>query len=366
MNKNLLILSFLLLPILGISAELHLTPEQLKNTHLTTTKVTERQGITQLKLNGILTVDQRKSYRVAPVVEGMVTSLHVVDHDEVTKGQILATLSSNSLGEAQADYLEALARFELAKSERARIESLWKEGIVAENRWLTIDSEYKSARATLEARSRLLSLTGLSKTQISQLIKQPHRLATFDLTSPIDGLITGVKIESGQLLSAGETAFHIDDLSTLWAMVKIPVASLSQIKLGSEAEISVPATPEKRYLGKLESLGGEVDVQSQTLTGRVVLANPDGHLKPGMYAEARLASVASQGLMVPAEAIFRVANQNYVFKVLEAGRFESVAVETGTKAGDWIPIISGITENVTIVSSGVAELKSHWQYQGEE
>jgi len=366
MNKKFLIFFFLLLPILGISAELQLSPEQLRNVHLTTAKVTERQGITQLKLNGILTVDQRKSYRVAPVVEGMVTSLLVVEHDEVSKGQVLATLTSNSLGQAQADYLEALARFELAKSERARIEGLWKEGIVAESRWLKIDSEYKSSRAMLEARRRLLSLTGLSKTQIAQLFKQPHRLATFELTSPIDGLITGVEIKSGQLLTAGQAAFHVDDLSTLWAMVNIPVASLPQIKLGIEAEIGVQANPDKKYLGKLESLGGEVDEQSQTLTGRIVLSNPDGQLIPGMYAEVSLEKVASQGLMVPAQSVFRVGNQNYVFKVLEAGRFESVAVETGTKAGDWIPIISGITENITIVSSGVAELKSHWQYQGGE
>jgi len=366
MNKNILILSFLLLPILGISAELQLTPAQLKNIHLTTAKVTERQGITQLKLNGILTVDQRKSFRVAPVVEGMVTSLHVVEHDAVSKGQVLATLTSNSLGQAQADYLEASARFELAKSERARIEGLWKEGIVAESRWLTIDSEYKSSRAMLEARRRLLSLTGLSKTQIAQLLSQPNRLATFELISPIGGLVTGVEIESGQLLSAGQLAFHVDDLSSLWAMVKIPVASLSQIKLGIEAEVNIQANSEKSYLGKLESLGSEVDPQSQTLTGRIILANPDGQLRPGMYAEVSLASVASQGLMVPAEAVFRVGNQNYVFKELEPGRFELVAVETGTKAGDWIPIISGIATNVTIVNSGVAELKSHWQYQGEE
>tara|TARA_R110001606_G_scaffold93492_1_gene207632 strand:+ start:1867 stop:2964 length:1098 start_codon:yes stop_codon:yes gene_type:complete len=365
MNKHLIIFSLLLIPTLGFTAELQLTPTQLDNINLTTAKVTVREGISYMKLNGVLTTDQRKTYRVAPVVEGMVMSLKVVPNDKVSKGQILATLSSHSLGQAQADYLEALARFELAQSERARIKSLWEDGIVAESRWLTVESEYKGSRAMLEARRRLLSLTGLSKTKIAQLVKQPHRLAAFELTSPIDGQVTGVEIESGQQLSAGQAAFHVDDLSTLWAMVKIPVASLSQIKLGSEAEIRVQANPDTPYLGKLESLGGEVDTQSQTLTGRIILANADGQLRPGMYAEISLANVASQGLMVPAGAVFRIGNQNYVLQVLEQGRFESVAVEIGNKAGEWIPIISGITENVTIVSSGVAELKSHLQYQGE-
>lgn len=366
MNKHaIIILSFLLMPTLGSTAELQLTPAQLNNINLTTTKVTVRESVSYMKLNGILTTDQRKSHTVAPVIEGMVMSLKVVPHDKVSKGQVLATLSSNSLGQAQADYLEALARFELARSERNRIKSLWEEGIVAESRWLTIDSEYKGSRAMLEARKRLLSLTGLSKTQIDQLVKQPNKLAAFELTSPIDGQITGVEIESGQQLNAGQAAFHVDDLSTLWAMVKIPVASLSQIKLGTDAEIRVQASPDKTYIGILESLGGEVDTQSQTLTGRIILANADGQLRPGMYAEISLANVASQGLMVPTEAVFRIGKQNYVLQVLEPGRYESVAVEIGSKAGEWIPIISGIAENVIIVSSGVAELKSHIQYQGE-
>ena len=361
-----IVVLFILTPALAQAAQLELTKEQLASINLATATVSTRESHTQLKLNGVLTADQRKTHRVAPVVDGMVTELQVVAHERVRKGQVLARLRSHSLGQAQADYLEALARFDLAQAERTRIEGLWKDGVVAESRWLTVDSEYKSARAALDVRRRLLSLAGLSDEQIGQLADQPDRLAVFDLISPIDGLVTGVEIESGQLLSAGQIAFHVDDLSTLWAMVKIPVASLPQVKIGAEAVISVLASPGRSYRGKLESLGGEVDAQSQTLTGRIVLGNPGGRLRPGMYAEVDLNSVASQGLMVPASAVFRVGDQAYLFKVLGSGRFEPVAVEIGAEAGGWVPIRRGIAAGVEIVSGGVAELKSHWQYQGGE
>jgi cobalt-zinc-cadmium efflux system membrane fusion protein len=374
MNKPLtvssLLSAFILIPALSVAAELQLTPAQMANVSLATTTVTSRVSLTQLKLNGILTADQRKTHRVAPVVDGVVTTLRVVAHEKVRKGQVLAQLRSHSLGQAQAEYLEALARFELAEAERKRIEGLWKDGVVAESRWLKVDSEYKSARATLEARRRLLSLTGLSDQQISRLAKHPDQLAVFDLISPINGLVTGVDVESGQLLAAGQAAFHVDDLSSLWAMVKIPVARLPLVKAGVAAEIRVQASPGKAYRGKLESLGGEVDAQSQTLAGRIVLANRDGRLRPGMYAEVSLSGIASEGLMAPASAVFRVGDQNYVFKALGNGRFEPVAVETGletgNQAGNWVPIVSGIAVNTKIVSGGVAELKSHWQYQGGE
>jgi cobalt-zinc-cadmium efflux system membrane fusion protein len=362
-----LILSLLtLIPSLALAGELELTEQQLANVNLATATVTVREAHPRLRLTATLAADRRKSYRVAPVVGGMVTALEVVAHERVRKGQVLARLRSHDLGQAQADYLEALARYDLAWAERARIEGLWKDGVVAENRWLKVDSEYKVTRATLRARQRLLSLAGLSDAQIEQLAENPDRLAAFDLISPIDGLVTGVEIESGQFLSAGETAFHVDDLSILWAEIRIPVASLPQVAVGAEAVIQVKARPGQPYPGHLESLGGEVDRQSQTLAGRVVLGNPDGLLRPGMFAEVTLSGIATTRPMVPAGAVFLVGDQAYLFTVLGAGRFEPVAVEIGAESDGWVAILGGAAAGTKIVSGGVAELKSHWQYQGGE
>ena len=89
---------------------------------------------------------------------------------------------------------------------RMRRELPMHDGIVAESRWLKVDSEYKSARATLDARRRLLSLAGLSDRQIQALAQKPDRLAEFELTSPIDGMVTGVEITSAQGQATTSTA----------------------------------------------------------------------------------------------------------------------------------------------------------------
>ncbi len=366
MNKPLATLFFVLTPALAPAAELELTEEQWASTQLTTTTVTSLELRPQLNLTGTLTADRRKTHRVTPVVDGMVTELLAVENEAVRKGQVLARLRSNSLGQAQADYLEALARFELARAERTRIEGLWKDGIVAENRWLIVDSEFKRARASLDARRRLLSLAGLSDQQIQALAQKPDRLAVFDLTSPIDGMVTGVEIESGQLLAAGQIAFNVADLSTLWAEVQIPVADLPRIRPDAAAVIKVQASPGRDYRGRLQSLAGEVARQSQTLGGRIVVDNPDGQLRPGMYAAVTLTGIAYQGLMVPASAVFRIGEQTYLFKVLGPRRYAPVAIEIGTESAGWIPLHSGVAADAEIVSGGVAELKSHWQYQGGE
>ena len=80
MNKLLATLFFLLIPALAPAAELELTQEQLTSAGLTTTTVTTRELKPRLKLTGALTADRRKSNRVTPVVDGMVTELLAVEN----------------------------------------------------------------------------------------------------------------------------------------------------------------------------------------------------------------------------------------------------------------------------------------------
>lgn len=348
------------------ATELELTAEQLSNANLTTTVVSAHEARGRLNLTGVLAANRRMSHRVGPVVEGVVIELNVVEHESVRRGQVLARFRSNGLGQAQADYLDALARFEFAQTEGDRTEALWKEGVVAESRWLRVDSEHKSARATLEAKRRLLSLVGYSESQVEGLVSHPTRLAEFELTSPTAGIVTAVAVESGEFLEAGQEAFHVDDLSNVWALVRIPVSDLKKVEVGTLAQVKVRANAGHAYSGRLESLGGEVDIASQTLEGRIVVDNPDGLLRPGMYAQIDLAGASASGLMVPASAVFQMGNRSYVFVVTAPGRFQPVVVETGGLTNGWIPVAGELAERAEIVSGGVAELKSHWQYQGGE
>ncbi len=363
-----------LLPETAMANQIKLTPAQLNNISLAKTTVEARESVSQLQLNGVLTVDQRRSYKVTSILDGIIFDVKVVAHEQVSKGKVLARLRSHALGQAQGEYLEALALFELAQSERERIKALWADGLIAESRWRKIESQYKTAQAQLDARRRKLSMGGMSGGQIKRLAgqtktgKQTNKLAEINLVSPIAGMVTVMNIDSGQFLEAGQTAFNIVDLSVLWAEVKIPVANLSQLEIGAGAVLQVQAWPNKSYHGKLLSLGSEVDMQSQTLVGRIVLDNEDGALRPGMYIKASLDSLGRRGLAVPASAVFRVGDQAYVFKTLDQksleGHFVPTPISIGTEVDGWIAVHGGIEAGAEIVTQGVAELKSHWQYAG--
>ncbi len=345
---------------------LELTPRQMGNITLSTATVAPREAAATLTVNGTLRADQQRLFSVAPVVDGLVTELKVVAQTRVRKGQVLARLRSTTLGQAQTDYLEALALNEVAQADYLRIKALSDEGVVATSRLLAAESKYKMADAVLDQRYRELTLAGMNEAQIARLAQYPDDIAGYVLLSPADGMLLEVAIETGQMLAAGERAFRIADLSEVWADVQIPVARIGDVALGSQARIRVAAYPQQRFGGHLETLAGEVEVSSQTLSGRVVIDNKQGRLRPGMYVQAELTGIARSGLMVPASALFRRGNDSYVFVVKGPRQFAPVKVTTGRPTGGWVRIDTGLKVGDEVVSSGVAELKSHWQYQGDE
>ncbi len=359
-----LALLFAALP--GLSGALELTPAQMTNIVIGTTVVEERQSAPRLAVNGTIRADRTRLHHVTPVVEGLVTRLQVVENATVRKGQVLARLRSITLGQAQADYLAALARYEVARADLERIEGLRREGVVAQSRLLAAESQYKMAHAELDQRRRALVLAGMSERQIAALERDADSIADYPLVSPIDGVVLEVAIENGQMVAAGKSAFRIADLDQVWADVRIPVARIDQVEPGTRVALRVAAYPGRSFGGRLESLAGEVDETSQTVAGRVVVKNPGHLLRPGMYVQAELEGRVSRGLMVPASALFRSGNDNYVFVVTGPRRFEPVKVEAGTPSGGWVAIERGLKAGQVVVSQGVAELKSHWQYQGDE
>ena len=371
----------LLLPLTGYALEL--TPQQQSSLKIDTVTLQARESAATVIASGTLQADQKRLFRVTPVVAGLVTDLNVVAQTTVRKGQLLAQLHSNALGEAQAEYLDALSRHEVAQSDLQRIQSLYKEGVVAESRLQEADSQHKSIQAMLDQKRRALTLAGVNKAGIEALTHQPDQLARYPLVSPANGVVLEVSIENGQMLAAGETAFRIADLSKLWAEIRIPVSAMAQIKPGSQVAIKVAAFPQQRFSGQLQSLSGEVEAESQTISGRAVIDNSKGLLRPGMYVQAELQGATESGLMAPASAIFRRGNDNYLFKVTGPRSYDPVKVTVGGSSNGWVSIksvasaipgsrdtctscTSGIAAGTVVVSSGVAELKSHWQYKGGE
>lgn len=343
-----------------------LNAQQVASAGLSTALVETRAASETLRLPGMLSVDRRRSWRVSPIVEGVVEEVGANAHDVVRKGQVLARLRSTGLGEAQVAWLAARAGLRLATADRERNLSLRKDGVVSESQFQRVDTEFQRAKGALEQADRTLSLAGMSPAQIASLESAERRLGEMTLTSPADGVVLVSTVSRGQALAAGQDAFEVADLSTLWVTVNVPVASLAQVKPGAKATVRVSGSA-RAWDGEVGSLGGNVAMADQTVEGRVVVTNEGGFLRPGMYAEVEVAGAPVQALMVPSGATFNVGNQIYVFQKEGETRFRAVPVAAGPPLGEWTPVSGpGVTAGAVVVVGGLAELKSHWLYNRVE
>lgn len=349
------------------TAVIELTADQVKSSGLTTATIETRDASSILRLPGTLAVDPRRSWRVSPVVEGVVEQVYTTPNNVVRKGQVLARLRSSALGDAQVAWLEARANLRIAGANRERNLGLRKQAVVSEGQWLQVDAEFQRATVALAQADHKLALAGMSPQQLAALESKRSRLGELVITSPASGVVLAANISLGQALATGDAAFEIADLSNLWVSVHVPVASLAQVARGAKATVRVSGSQREGWDGVIESLGGSVGAADQTVVARIVVANQGGFLRPGMYAEVEVRGVPVRGLVVPAGAVFNVGNQAYVFQRVGETRFRALAVTAGSALGNWTPVSGpGVAAGVAVVVNGLAELKSHWLYAGGE
>jgi Cu(I)/Ag(I) efflux system membrane fusion protein len=205
------------------------------------------------------------------------------------------------------------------------------------------------AKALRDAARQRLQVLGLSATDIRAL---GHGQPAITLHAPQAGVVTSLDVRDGQRVSAGQTLMTINGLSTVWVEAALPQAVAGTVHANTPVSIRVDALPDRVFAGKVETLLPDIDTVTRTQRARIVLANPDGALSPGMFAHVELTPVSSEAaLVVPDEALIAVGRRTRVIIVDGDGRFRPVAVRTGRTAGGYTQVLSGLDGHEKVVTS---------------
>jgi RND family efflux transporter MFP subunit len=301
-------------------------------------------------------------FTVSTPLAAMVEQTLVGVGDSVKKGQILATLQSPALAEAQRGLLQASTQAQLAKDNLNRDEKLWQDGIIAESRYRATQSQYREASAALAERKQMLKLSGMSDSAVAQLQSGNNLNSLLSVTSPIDGVILEKTASSGQRLDAAVPLFKVARLDPLALEIQAPLSSTHGLKIG--AAVSIPAYGAS---GKLTAIGRSLSGGNQTILLRALINKGAEFLRPGQYLEASIDTNASDSTQwsVPNSALARVAGKTLIFVETAKGfRAESVSV---LHEGAQNSLISGKfagTEKIAV--QGVSALKAQMMGIGGE
>jgi Cu(I)/Ag(I) efflux system membrane fusion protein len=166
-------------------------------------------------------------------------------------------------------------------------------------------------------------------------------------------VITTLDVREGQRVNAGQTLMTINGLSTVWVEAALPQAVAGTVRMDTPVTIHVDALPGQVFRGHVETLLPDVDMTTRTQRARIVLANPDGALSPGMFATVQLDPTPGNAVpVVPDDALIATGDHTRVILAEDGGHFRAVAVRAGRAAGGYTEILDGLTGGEKVVVSG--------------
>ncbi|MCW5829298.1 MAG: efflux RND transporter periplasmic adaptor subunit [Deltaproteobacteria bacterium] len=252
------------------------------------------------------------------------------------------------------------------------------ELLVAQRELLLAASRPGASGQLLELARTKLRLWGLLPAQISEIEASGQPRTHITLFAPQAGTVIERNVLEGQYVKEGDVLFQIADLSTLWLNLDIYESDLSWIRTGQTVDINVESYPGEWFSGTVAFITPMMDDATRTVRVRVNVSNPDGRMKPLMYASAVIRVPWKSGteklpLAVRASAVLDTGTRKVVYRQTPDGNFEPVDVKLGplslgddaqSRPGRYYPVIDGLGEGDEVAVRGAYLIDSQRQIDG--
>ena len=322
-------------------------PATVQNMGVRTALVQKTDFTRIIRTVGKVDYNEEKTYVVTTKITGWIEKLQVnITGQPVRRGQTLLEIYSPDLVTTQQEYLLALKNRE----------------VVGASKYAEISS---GAETLVRSTRQRLVYWDIPESDIRQLEKTGKVRKTLRLTSPINGIVTHKNAMDGGYVKEGMKLYEIADLSTVWVYASIYDDETPWIFSGQEAEIELSYDPGRVLRGKVSYIYPYLDEKTRDTRVRIVFANPGLKLKPGMYANVKIATKPIRdAIVIPTEAVIRSGQRDLVFVSRGNGRFQPREVRTGEESGNgMIRVISGLAEGEEIVISAQFLLDSESRLQ---
>jgi cobalt-zinc-cadmium efflux system membrane fusion protein len=335
--------------------EITITPEiqtQIK------TEVVGNQDISEtLMIPGRLEAQNLRLAKIGSPINGRVSDIYGGLGDVVKKGQVLARVNSIELTQNQLTLIKATQLIGLKTKAVERAKLLFEADVISKAEMQRIEAELEAVKADSRASKDQLEILGMSSKAIEKLESSGQVNSYGDVISRTNGTIITKMINLGQIVQPEDVLFSVADLSKLWGVAEIPEQQVAFIQKDQDVTIEVPAL-NKKIQGKIVYEGDIVNPETRTVMVRTEIDNSDLKLKPDMLISMFIQSKKLSKLAVPASAVVRENDRNYIFVQNDPNTFRLREIELGHKDGQLINVLSGVSQGETIVSDGAFHLNS--------
>ncbi|KIF83418.1 RND transporter MFP subunit [Noviherbaspirillum autotrophicum] len=289
-------------------------------------------------------VESRLGFRVG----GKIISRKVDVGAIVTRGQVLMQLDPQDMqlaqSQANAGLKAAESNRDLAKAELKRYQDLREKNFVSQAVLDSKETAFKAAQASYDQ-------------ALAAFRNQSNQAGYTTLVSDVNGVVTGVDAEVGQVVAPGTPVVRVAQTGEKEIVIGIPEDKVDALRRMTDVRVRTWAKPEVVVPGKLRELSPVADPATRTYTAKIAIPNAPDHIKLGMTAYV-IFSARSQNAMIklPLTALFQDKSATAVW-IVENGAVKPVQVQVAGTSGNDIVIAGGITPGQTVVTAGVNLLK---------
>jgi cobalt-zinc-cadmium efflux system membrane fusion protein len=278
---------------------------------------------------GAVAPDVNRTVAVNSLSGGRVIDLRARLGDDVKKGQLLLRISSSDLASAFSDYEKAVSDEILARRALNRTRELYDHGAAPLKDVEAAEDTEQKAQVDLRTTAERIRILGGDVNNPSSVL---------EVYAPVSGTIVEQNVAPAGGIKSLDNApnlFTIADLSSVWVLCDVYENNLSQVHLGDFANIRFNAYPDRTFRGRISNIGRILDPGTRTAKVRLELANPGGLLRPGMFASVEFVSAATvQRIVIPASAILRLHDKDWVFRPAGSSRFRRQEIQGGEVTPD--------------------------------
>ena len=295
-------------------------PSVENNLGVKTAKVTLEKLSPRIETVGYIAFDESHLWQTNVRVAGWVEKLYInAVGEKVKKGDVLFTLYSPELVKAQEELLNA----------------------------------YRTGRQGLVkgATERLVTL-GVDRAQIKSITRSGKASQTIEIKAPADGVIASLNVREGGYLSPAQAVISAGPLDNVWVDAEVFERQAHWMKAGSQATMTLDAIPGNEWQGVVDYVYPILDPTTRTLRVRLKFPNPNGELKPNMFANIALQPVTDDAVLtIPKSSVIRSGGMTRVVLAEGDGKYRSARIEVGREAGEQIEVLQGLKQDDKIVTS---------------
>lgn len=301
----------------------------------------------ELNMPGRLTFNAEKSKVISARAAGRVERIVAFDGAQVQVGSPVLEMYSPDFISAEQEYLLSSKTTKILEGNKALGDLL------------------SDSRITQDAAANRIRNLGAGDGEIKNLERTGKTQTNLVVRSPIDGVVVKRAVEPGAFANIGDVLATLADPKALWFLGNVYEQDIAKIQKGQTIILRTEAYPDKVFTARANFIAPTIDPDTRALVIRCDVDNPEGLLRPDMFASGKLQVGSSQAVVLPQTAIVRVREMRYVIIKTASDTYKRFAVKGFDLDGKQFAVTEGVEPGMKVLTDGAVLLNDRFAKQEE-